>query len=225
MLEILLRCFGRHYNFTFASKKLKNSDRFLKPEEIGRFFEALTHAETHGLFRDYALLSLYTGGRRDNVLAMKWRDIDFVQSTWTIQGNESKNGKTMVVPLTLEALDILRRRRAETSSLFVFASPLSKTSHYSEPKRAWQTVGKRAGLEDVKLHDLRRRLGSYMAISEANTVAIGKALGHQSIQSTVIYSRLAIDPVRAGMQAAVDLMKQTAAQPFKEKIVPLRKNE
>ena len=64
-----------------------------------------------------------------------------------------------------------------------------------------------------------------MAISGANTVAIGKALGHQSIQSTVVYSRLTTDPVRAGMQAAVDLMKQNAALPIKEKRVPLSKND
>ena len=212
-------------------KKFKETsrDRFLKPEEIRRFFESLNHPDTPELFRDYALISLFTGARRDNVLAMRWRDLNMEHALWTIRGAESKNSQSMNIPLTAEALEILKRRKKASSSVFVFATPLSakgqplsKTGHYCEPKKAWKTVCKRANLEDVKLHDLRRTLGSYMAITGANTVAVGKALGHKSTQSTAIYARMGIDPVRVGMQTAVDLMKKSAEQPVEKKVVNIR---
>ncbi len=198
-------------------------ERFLKPEEIYRLFEALNHPDTPELFRDYILLSLFTGGRRDNVLGMRWLDLDLSQGLWTIPGEQSKNGKSMIIPLTTEAMDILQRRRAETTSMFVLASPLGKSGHYAEPKRAWQTVVKRAGLTEVRLHDLRRTLGSFMAHSGANIVAIGKALGHQSVQSTMVYAKMLTDPVRSRMQAAVDLMKKATEQTPEERVVPIRR--
>ena len=187
-------------------------DRFLKPDELGRFFAALHDTSTTQDFRDYILLSLNTGARRNNVMAMRWNDLDLTSAIWVIRVSESKNAASMTIPLTTEALEILQRRKAETSSMFVLFSSLSKTGHLVEPKRAWLSLLKRAGLEDVKIHDLRRTLGSYMTIAGSNTVAVGKALGHKSPQSTAIYARMHIDPVRLGMQGAIDLMKKTASE-------------
>ncbi len=204
-----------HPNPCSGVKKFRETsrDRFLKPEEIGRFFEALNHPDAPEDFRAYVMLSLFTGARRNNVLAMRWNDIDLKQGVWVVPAEASKNGQAMTVPLVTEAVELLRRRRAKTSSLFVLASPLSKTGHLVEPKRAWKTLLRRAGLQDVKIHDLRRTLGSYMTISGSNTVAVGKALGHKSLQSTAVYARMHTDPVKAGMQTAVALMQRLAEEP------------
>jgi len=181
-------------------------DRFLSGEELGRFFEALDLTENPA-FKDFILLALFTGARKANVLSMRWKDIDFERSVWKIPGEMSKNGDPMQIPLGPDVLEILKRRRAETSSVFVLPGPGAK-GHYMEPKRAWGTLLKRAKLEDLRIHDLRRSMGSWMTIGGTSLPIVGKALGHKTSQATSIYARLNLDPVRAAMDQAVDAMNR-----------------
>jgi len=181
-------------------------DRFLGGEELGRFFEALDLTENPA-FKDFILLSLFTGARKANVLGMRWKDIDFERSVWKIPEELSKNGQPMQIPLGQDVLEILKRRRAETSSVFVLPGPGAK-GRYVEPKRAWGTLLKRAKLEDLRIHDLRRSMGSWMTIGGTSLPIVGKALGHKTSQATSIYARLNLDPVRAAMDQAVDAMNR-----------------
>jgi len=132
---------------------------------------------------------------------MRWKDIDFERSIWRIPGEVSKNGDPMQVPLIPEALEILRRRRAETSSVFVLPGE-GRTGHYTTPTHAWETLLKRAKLEDLRIHDLRRSMGSWMTIGGTSLPIVGKALGHKTSQATSIYARLNLEPVRAAMEQA-----------------------
>jgi integrase len=179
-------------------------DRFLSGEELGRFFDALEIAENPD-FRDFILLCLLSGARKANVLSMRWKDIDFERSVWKIPGEVSKNGEPMQIPLLADALEILKRRRAGTSSVFVLEGP-GKKGHYMEPKRAWGTLLKRAKLENLRIHDLRRSMGSWMTIQGASLPIVGKALGHKTSQATSIYARLNLDPVRIAMEKAAEGM-------------------
>ncbi|MHB1287226.1 MAG: tyrosine-type recombinase/integrase [Leptospirales bacterium] len=189
-------------------KKFKevSRDRFLSGEELGRFFEALDLTE-NPVFKDYILLSLFTGARKSNVLGMRWKDIDFERNVWKIPGEMSKNGDPMQIPLGPDVLEILKTRRGEASSLFVLPGDGAK-GHYVEPKRAWVTLLKRAKLEDFRIHDLRRSMGSWMTIGGTSLPIVGKALGHKTSQATSIYARLNLDPVREAMDQAVDAMNR-----------------
>jgi integrase len=80
------------------------------------------------------------------------------------------------------------------------------TGHYVEPKTAWRKFLKRAKLSNLTMHDLRRTLGSYMAMNNQSLHIIGKVLGHKSPTSTLIYSRLANDPLRNAMEGAIAKM-------------------
>jgi integrase len=179
-------------------------DRFLSAEELGRFFEALDLTENPS-FKDFILLTLFTGARKSNVLGMRWKDIDFERSVWKIPGELSKNGDPMQIPLGPDVLEILMRRRSGASSVFVLPGT-GKTGHYMEPKRAWATLLKRGKMEDLRIHDLRRSMGSWMTIGGASLPIVGKALGHKTSQATAIYARLNLDPVRAAMDQAVEAM-------------------
>jgi len=186
----------------------QSRDRFLLPDELRRFFEALEHPDTHSDLQDYLLISIFTGARRSNVLAMKWSDIDKEREVWTISPEESKNSQRLTIPLLPQVTEILKRRRKDSSSMFVFPSN-SASGHYQEPKKAWNTLLKRAGIENVRIHDLRRTMGSYQTMTGASTTIVGKTLGHKSQQSTAVYARMTLDPVRDSMQAAVELMMRT----------------
>nr|WP_269755905.1 site-specific integrase [Desulfogranum marinum] len=196
-------------------KKFKETsrERFLHPDELQRFFTALEDPVTPQNFKDYIILSLFTGARRSNILAMRWKDIDLESRTWTIPAKESKSGQAMMIPLVDQALVLLIERKAQTRSIFVLPSKTSKTGHYREPRKAWEALLRRAELKDTRLHDLRRTMGSYMAISGSNLPSISKALGHQNQATTAVYARLDLDPVRAGMEKAAEAMLATRRLP------------
>lgn len=63
-----------------------------------------------------------------------------------------------------------------------------------------------SGLLDIRIHDLRRTLGSWQAATGATTAIIGKSLGHKSQKATAIYARLDIDPIRGSIEKATDAM-------------------
>ena len=199
----------------------ESRDRFLQPSELQRFFTALEAPDTPASLRDYLRLSLYTGARRSNVMQMKWVDIDFDQCLWKIPASQSKNSEAMTVPLVELALEILKARKAVTSSVFVFDSSLSASGHMEEPKKAWQTLLKKANLANVRLHDLRRTMGSYQIMTGASSTIVGKTLGHKSQAATAIYARMNFDPVLASMEAAVEMMINAGNAP--EKIVKIQK--
>ena len=176
-------------------------DRFLQGDELPAFFKALA-SEPNDLLRDFFLVALLTGARRANVQAMRWDDLDLDRGSWRIPGSEAKAGETIVLPLVAPALAILAARyKARKPSPWVFPS-WGATGHLVEPKGAWKRICKKAGLVDVRIHDLRRSLGSWQAMGGASLPIIGKSLGHTQIKTTAIYARLSMDPVRSSVGAA-----------------------
>ncbi len=201
----------------------QSRDRWLTPDELSRFFNVLGDPQTTDLFRDYITLSLFTGARRSNVLAMKWADVNLTTKTWTIPAKESKNGTAMSVPLVDQVLEVLTRRKEKALSIFVLPSEKSKTGHYVTPTKAWSSLLKRAELKGVRLHDLRRTLGSHMAADGASLHIIGKALGHKHQKTTEIYARVNLDPVRIAMERAATAME--SARELPKKVVNIRGSE
>lgn len=176
-------------------------DRFVKPKEFPSFFEAL-QSEESAVARNYIWLSLLTGARKSNVLAMRWEDIDFELKVWKIP--QTKNGDPLNVPLTEEAITILKS--IEQVSEWVFPSPKDINKHFVDPKKAWHRILKKAGINDLRIHDIRRTLASYQAIAGAPLNIIGKSLGHKTSAATEIYARLTTDPVRSSMEKATQMM-------------------
>lgn len=183
--------------------KEKSRERFIQGDEIPKFFESLNN-EPNETFRDFFYICLLTGARRNNVQCMQWNEINFDRSEWKIK--ETKNGEAHTIPLALQAIDILKTRYSFRRNNWVFPSPTSKSGHIEEPKRAWKNLLKRAEIQDLRIHDLRRTLGSWQAATGANSYIIGKSLGHKTQQATAIYARLNIDPVRESVARAVDSM-------------------
>lgn len=185
--------------------KEKKRDRFLKPQEMVRFFNSLEQEENL-IAKSYFYILLFTGARKSNVLSMRWEDIDFYHNLWRIP--DTKNGEPVTVPLIADAVKVLND--LPQISEWVFPSETSKEGHFSDPKRPWNRVLERAGIKDLRIHDIRRTLGSYQAITGSSLSIIGKSLGHKSVDATQIYARLSTDPVRNSMQTAVSEMKRLA---------------
>src|SRR5579864_4653267 len=180
----------------------KKRERFLQPEELPRFWKALAD-EQNETVRDYVLISLFTGARRANVQAMRFDEINFAHGTWHIP--ITKHGDSETVTLSPETLEILERRKATAVREWVFAGS-GKSGHLVEPKTAWKRILDRAGIRDLRIHDLRRTLGSWQAAAGASLTIIGKSLGHKSLGATQVYARLNLDPVRHSVNKAVSAM-------------------
>ncbi len=208
----------------------RSRERFLKPEEVPQFFAALaTDAEATGttLWRDFFMLALFTGARRGNLMRMRWDDLDLGRAVWTIPGDTTKTGQTYVLALPRVAVDLLRSRKAQAEA--AHAEALQKAArrgeekpkaspwvfpgrdperHMVEPKAAWQRIRAAAGLPDLRIHDLRRTLGSWQAAAGASLPIIGRSLGHANATSTAVYARLDLDPVRESVERATDALVQ-----------------
>jgi integrase len=193
-------------------------ERFLQSDELPRFFAALAE-ESNDTIRDYILISLLTGARQANVLAMRWDQISFERSEWRIP--MTKNGTAQTVTLSPEAIEILRNRNY-TKSPFVFPGD-GKTGHLAEPKSCWKRVLERAQLSDLRLHDLRRTLGSWQAKTGASLSIIGKSLNHKNTSTTAIYARLDLDPVRESVERATAAMLTAGGLKESGVIIPITK--
>ena len=214
----------RHYegeNPAWGIEKFKEKprERFLKADELPRFFDSVAHEENHSI-RDYVLLSLLTGARKQNMLAMRWDEVDFDNKSWTIP--ITKNQDSATIPLIPAAIEILENRQKEKSSDWVFAG-IGKTGHMSDPKKGWKRIIERAGLSDLRIHDLRRSMGSWQAINQTSLTVIAKSLGQKSTQAASVYSRLSLDPVRESMEQAARSMLEHGGQiPKPNKVVKLK---
>jgi len=182
--------------------KEKSRERFIVGSELPRFFESLENEENETA-RDFFKIALLTGARKTNVLQMRWEQLDLDSAVLYIP--ETKNGEPHKIPLSSQALKILKERKKDTKGEWVFAGE-GKEGHFADPKRSWARVLERAGISNLRIHDLRRTLGSWQAVTGASLPIIGKTLGHKSALSTQVYARLDLDPVRASVGLATDAM-------------------
>lgn len=199
----------------------QSRDRFIQSDELPRFFQAVA-AEENEIIRDYVLMSLLTGARRSNVLAMKWQDISFDRHEWRIE--ETKNGSPQTVTLSPEAIEILQNRIPSDDAVFVFPGS-GKSGHLEEPKKGWQRILARAGIDNLRIHDLRRTLGSWQAKTGASLAIIGKSLNHKNQNTTAIYARLDLDPVRDSVNKATSAMLTAAGLKQPADAVPLKRSK
>jgi integrase len=206
--------------------RVVSRDRFLQADELPRFFQSLAEEPSIAM-RDFILLALLTGARRENLCAMRWAEINLADSVWRIP--DTKNGTPQNVTLSPEAVEILKARQEATASGFVFPGP-GVSGHMVEPKKAVIRVMERAGIpygrnepNGVTLHDLRRTLGSWQARTGASMAIIGKSLNHKSQQATAIYARLDLHPVRASVNTATAAMMEAGGMKEVAEVVQLPK--
>ena len=142
-----------------------------------------------------------------NNVAPRILRINLKRGEWRIK--ETKNGTPQTVTLSPEAMDVLRNRKTSEPTTFVFPGD-GNSGHLIEPKKGWKRILERAGIDDLRIHDLRRTLGSWQAKTGASLVTIGKSLNHKNQNTTAIYARLDLDPVRESVNTATSAMMAAA---------------
>lgn len=181
----------------YESKRL---DRFLSPRELAQLGEALTQSIEDGenpIPISVIRLLVLTGCRKSEILSLRWAYVDFENQTLRLP--DSKTG-AKIVPLGAPALELLSGLHAGTNaqntSEFVFPSAQTK-GHFVGLTKVWYRVRARAGLNDVRLHDLRHSFASVGVSGGDSLYIVGKLLGHRKAATTERYSHVSDDPVRS----------------------------
>lgn len=188
-------------------------DRFLSEAELKRLNDALVQEPEP--WPSYFALLLLTGLRKMELLGARWADVDF--DAGTLRLGQTKNGKPRHVPLPAVAVEILRAlpSRDDTSGwIFPTTGHLrSKTGHLTDAKSAWKRLRRRAKLSDATVHDLRRTLGSRLAIAGANLPTIAGVLGHSGLSAVQVYARINVEAERRALNANAATLPLTLPAP------------
>lgn len=188
--------------------KEQSRDRFVTPAELPKLWTAMK-AEPNPYVRGALFVGLLTGARRSEVLGMEWADLDLQQATWRIA--DTKAGRPHTLPLPIPVVEELLKLPRLDGNPHVFAGRWGK-SHLVNVSKPWKRIRKQAGLEDVRIHDLRRTLGSWLVAAGASLPLIGKALNHSQAATTQVYARLQLDTVRVALDANATRMLEYAKE-------------
>ena len=138
-------------------------------------------------------LLLLTGCRKSEVLTLRWDWVDAGRKCLRLP--DSKTG-AKVVPLASAALELLAGTSREPGSDFVFPTATG-AGHYAGLQKDWERIRARAGLLNLRLHDLRHSFASFAVAEGQSLFMIGKVLGHKQTRTTEGYAHLATDPLLA----------------------------
>ena len=196
-----------HVNPGRGTAKLKeiSRDRYLTVEEAGRLIKA-TDAELNLDIRLLIRLYLYTAARKNELLSLAWSDVDFEARRITFRDTKNESNHHIrpakdVWPLLWSLFEL-----RDSDNPFVFTGRRAGT-HLQDIKKPWDRIRERAGLEDIRLHDLRRTAASWLAQAGVNTVAIGKTLNHSNLASMEVYARLSGDDTASAFDKIGEVMQ------------------
>lgn len=173
-------------------------NRWLNEDELEKLWGTLETYPNQSVARAIWLLVL-TGSRRNEVLAATWDQFDLEKGVWTKPAHTTKQNRMEHLPLSSQAIDLLKTMKKTAQEHFLFPSRVPGQP-IQDIKKAWKTIQKRAGLEDVRLHDLRHTHASHLVSSGLSLSIVGKLLGHTQASTTQRYAHLADAPLRQAVE-------------------------
>ncbi len=195
------------------------NERFLSPKELTQLGEALTLAEGEGTNRiaiTAIRLLILTGCRKSEILTLKWEHVNF--EAGYLELPDSKTGQKRV-PVGAPALELLASIPRIEGNPYVL--PGEKVQqHLIGLPRVWEAIRNRAGLNDVRLHDLRHSFASVGAGAGMGLAVVGKLLGHRDPKTTARYAHIADDPAKAAAdRISASVQQLLSGQPTSEGVV------
>lgn len=189
-------------------KPLNNArERYVTADEAARLVTAAEASRNPQLAAIVQLL-LLTGMRVSELLSSRWESVDLDKRSLHVP--TSKTGRARYVPLAQAAADVIAGLPRAEGATYLFPTPRNPRKHLTSIKHGWQTARDAAGLPGLRIHDLRHSAASFMVNSGVDLFAVGKVLGHASVQSTQRYSHLANSTLLAAVEAGAAKQHQPA---------------
>ena len=162
-------------------------ERFLTAQEA-RSLIAAVEADENKSAAGAIMLLLLTGARRNEITQARWEYVEWEKRTLLVP--VSKSGRPRRVALNGPAIELLRSLSLTSSSPFIFPSAVT-----GRPCPSlffpWRRIRRRAGLNDLRLHDLRHSFASFLVNQGVSLYVVQGLLGHTQSRATQRYAHLA----------------------------------
>jgi integrase len=196
-----------------------------EPQEVWALARAASSEQDRAIY----LTAAFTGLRRGELLALQWRDVDFVSQAIRVRGNWAagqlttpKSGKVRSVPLAPDVARVLaqlgERPNHTSEDDLVFAAVAGGHLDGDALSSRYRAALKRANLRPLRFHDLRHTFGTRM-IAKADVRRVQEWMGHADIQTTMKYLHYA---PRAGDAALVAEAFALEDAPARPDVIPAR---
>ena len=186
----------------------KKRERYLSPAELKRVGEVLREVEDEGRELTSAVLAIrlliYTGCRLSEITKLKWEYVDLEGSALHLP--DSKTG-AKTVHIGRPAVELLENAPVIVGNPWVITGKI-EGGRLSDLQPFWQRIRARAGLHDVRIHDLRHTFASTAVGAGQSLPMIGALLGHTQVQTTARYAHLASAPVKGAAEIISDLLER-----------------
>ena len=192
---------------SFRKRPETARERFLSFDEIQRLADALcadTDQRAAGIIR----LCMLTGARCGEARTATFDQFNLDLAIWTKQAAYTKQRRVHRVPISHEAVALIRLRGDAVPKGCPFLFPGDVPGQpVVDLKRFWERMRVQAEIPDVRIHDLRHTFASLLVSGGASLEVIGRLLGHTQVGTTQRYAHLIDSPLRAGVNAVGEMLK------------------
>lgn len=184
-----------------------HKERYLTTEETEHLLQQLKSCKSK-VIPDIIEFLILTGARKGEVVGLRWDELNFKQGTWVLPAERNKAKVRKVIPLSGAALQVLARRK-ENNCEYVFPNPKTgwPIKHFHN---TWDRIRQRAGIPDVRIHDLRHNFASLLINSGRSLYEVQKLLGHSQISTTQRYAHLTQDTLQEATEMVSSLVQNNS---------------
>ncbi len=195
-----LACFKHLFNVAKQRTKFFGDNPVSKVkflEENNQIERVLTIEEEERLIANSAphlkpiiQTAIHTGMRKNEILSLKWNNVDLENNVLTIEASNTKSKKLKRIPINSKLRRILLEQKLKTGfGLYIFLNPDGKPYQRCDSlKRCFGGACRRAGIKGLRFHDLRHTAATRMVEKGANIVSVSRILGHSSLNTTMRYA-------------------------------------
>ena len=187
-----------------AMNRQRRHERFLTDEEFRRLGRVLDEAERSGDGIMYAAMAvrllLLTGCRKSEILNLRWDRVDLEAREMRLADNKTGPRTVQLSPAAAEVLARVPRVDGNTHVI----PGTGRDNSMTNLQRHWVRIRKRAGLDDMRLHDCRHSFASRALALGESLPMIGRLLGHSQVATTARYAHLARDSVHEAARRVSD---------------------
>jgi len=183
-------------------------ENYLNEEQLQRLLEVL-RTDKNRTVCHIVMFLLSTGARLNEALTAQWSQMDVDARVWKIPAKSSKSKKPRSVPLNDSALYVLQQLCSRDQSKYLFPSPVkSEDAPYGPVTRVWHRIRKIAGVEKLRIHDLRHSFASLLVSGGRSLYEVQQILGHSDPKITMRYAHLSSEALREAANVASVLVPQ-----------------
>lgn len=187
-------------------------ERYLTPDELARLGKVLRETNAEREAAHCILLLVLTGCRLGEIQKLKWDYVDL--DAGLLRLPDSKSG-AKIVAIGQAVVETLKTIPKVKNNPYVITGTI-EGQHLTDMQKPWRRLRKRAGLDGLRIHDLRHSFASDALQLGEDLTMIGRLLGHTQVQTTARYAHLKTGPIKAAANKVSDAIALALTLPVKE---------